>query len=340
MIPSCGSIDLHTHVVPAAIPPYAGGGRDVPWPSIHHHRSCCAQVLIAGKVFREIEDSSWDGERRSRDMTQMGIGTQVLSPMPELLSYWMAPGDTVELGRHVSGEIAALVASAPQRFRGLGMVPLQSPELAARELEYVMNVLGLDGVEIGTNVEGRPIGHAFFEPFFAAAEAAGAVIFVHPLRAAGRDQVIGPPGMEQVIAFPCETALAIASLMTGGILARYPRLKLIFSHGGGAFAQVLPRLQHAWSFMPPLREATGAPPVELARRLFFDSLVYSPVALRFLVDQFGASQIVIGTDYPYLILDKTPIGSIEALGLAREQFEAVLSGNAARLFARDARSKR
>ena len=142
--------------------------------------------------------------------------------------------------------------------------------------------------------------------------------------------------MEQVIAFPCETALAIASLMTGGILARYPRLKLIFSHGGGAFAQVLPRLQHAWSFMPQLREATGAPPVELARRLFFDSLVYSPVALRFLVDQFGASQIVIGTDYPYLILDKTPIGSIDALGLPREQFEAVLSGNAARLFSRDA----
>jgi aminocarboxymuconate-semialdehyde decarboxylase len=337
MIPPSGAIDVHTHVVPAAIPPYAGGGRDVPWPAIHHHRPCCAQVVIAGKVFREIEDSSWSAERRCRDMTEMDITVQVLSPMPELLSYWISPDDAVTLGRHVNGEIAAIVASDPRRFRGLGMVPLQSPELAVRELDHAMAVLELDGAEIGTNVDGRPIGDPFFEPFFAAAEAAGAVIFVHPLRAAGRDQVIGPPGMEQVIAFPCETALAIASLMTSGMLARHPRLKLIFSHGGGAFAQILPRLQHAWTFMPALRDATGAAPVELARRLFFDSLVYSPIALRFLVEQFGASQIVVGTDYPYIILDRTPIKSIDALGMDDENRTAILNGNAASLFARVAR---
>jgi aminocarboxymuconate-semialdehyde decarboxylase len=329
---SSAAIDVHTHVVPASIPAYGGTGIGVPWPSIHHHRSCCAQVLVSGKVFREIEDSSWSVERRSREMTDMDITTQVLSPMPELLSYWFSPADATLLGRHVNGEIAGMVAAEPQRFRGLGMVPLQSPDAAVRELDHIMSVLKLDGVEIGTNVDGRPLGHPFFEPFFSAAEAAGAVIFVHPLRAAGRDQVVGPPGMEQVIAFPCETALAIASLITGGTLHRHPRLKLIFSHGGGAFAQVLPRLQHAWTFMPALRDATGTEPVELARRLFFDSLVYSPVSLRYLVEQFGASQIVIGTDYPYAILDKTPMKSIGALGLDDDAFQAIASGNAAALF--------
>jgi len=331
-----GPIDVHTHVVPAAIPPYSGGGHEIAWPAIHHHRPCCAQVVIGGKVFREIEDSSWSAERRVRDMTEMGIATQVLSPMPELLSYWFSPEDAAVLGRCINGEIAAIVASDPHRFRGLGMVPLQCPEVAVRELHHALAVLGLDGVEIGTNVGGRPIGDPRFEPFFAAAEAAGAVIFVHPLRAAGRDQVIGPSGMEQIIAFPCETALAIASLMTSGMLARHPRLKLIFSHGGGAFAQILPRLQHAWSFMPALRDATGAAPVELARRLFFDSLVYSPIALRFLVEQFGASQIVIGTDYPYVILDRTPLKSIEVLDMDDENCAAILNANAAALFTRAA----
>src|SRR5258705_10874545 len=220
MRPAAGAIDVHTHVVPESIPAYVGTRRDVPWPSLDHHRSCCARVMIAGKVFREIEDSCWSSERRSADMANMGITTQVLSPMPELLSYWMEPDDTRQLGRHINGDIAAMVAAAPDRFRGLGMVPLQAPDLAAAELDHVMRDLGLDGVEIGTNVGGQPIGDPMFEPFFAAAEELGALIFVHPLRAAGRDQVIGPPGLEQIVAFPCETALAIASMITGGMLHR------------------------------------------------------------------------------------------------------------------------
>lgn len=331
LVPAGGAIDVHTHIVPALIPPYIGVRHDVPWPSLDHHRSCCARVMISGKPFREIEDSSWNVDRRSADMSGMGITTQILSPMPELLSYWMEAEDTKQLGRHINGAIAEMVSSAPDRFRGLGMVPLQSPDLAAAELDHVMRELGLDGVEIGTNIGGRPIGDPMFEPFFAAAEAAGALIFVHPLRAAGRDQLVGPAGLEQVVAFPCETALAIASLITGGMLHRHSRLKLVFSHGGGAFAQVLPRLQHAWTFLPALREATGAAPIELARRLHFDSLVYSPLALRFLVDSFGTSQIVLGTDYPYIILDKTPLASAAALNLATKDHDAICHGNLARL---------
>jgi aminocarboxymuconate-semialdehyde decarboxylase len=138
--------------------------------------------------------------------------------------------------------------------------------------------------------------------------------------------------MEQVVAFPGETALAVASLITGGVLHRHPGLKLIFSHGGGGFAQVLPRLQHAWTFMPALQRATGLAPVDLARRLYFDSLVYSTTSLRYIIEQFGLSQIVAGTDYPYAILDRNPVASVRALGLAEEQTRAVLNGNARRLF--------
>jgi aminocarboxymuconate-semialdehyde decarboxylase len=328
------AIDVHTHVVPASIPAYAGLRQDVPWPSIEHHRSCCARVMISGKVFREIEHSCWSPEQRTRDMGDMGVTAQLLSPMPELLSYWLDGEDALALARHVNDSIAEMVVAAPNRFRGLGMIPLQNIDLAIAELERCIKELDLEGVEIGTNVGGRPIGDPAFAPFFAAAEVLGAVIFVHPLRAAGRDQVVGPPGLEQVVAFPCETALAIASLITGGVLHRHPKLKLVFSHGGGAFAQILPRLQHAWTFLPGLKEATGEAPADLAKRLYFDSLVYSPVALRFLVDQFGASQIVIGTDYPFLILDRTPLVSVAALNANDAVSDAIRFNNAARLLRR------
>lgn len=299
----------------------------VPWPSIEHHGSCCARVVISGQIFREIEDDCWSLDRRQADMVPMGIARQVLSPMPELLSYWMEPEDGAQLARSINDELAATVAQRSDRFRGLGMVPLQDPDLAIRELDYIMTSLDLDGVEIGTNVGGRPIGHPDFEPFFAAAEQAGAIVFVHPLRAAGTDRLLGPPALEQVVAFPCETALAIASLMTGGVLARHPRLKLVFSHGGGAFGQILPRLQHAWSFIPSLQNAIGAAPVELAKRLYYDTLVYSPVALRFLIDQFGSSQIVLGTDSPFAILDKTPVSNLLALSLGDVVNRQICSAN-------------
>jgi aminocarboxymuconate-semialdehyde decarboxylase len=328
---AAGAIDVHTHFVPSSVPPYGGAGNDAPWPSIDHHSSCCARVMIGGRVFREIDSNCWDGERRLAEMAPMRIGVQCLSPMPELLSYWMAAEDCLALCRHVNDEIAATVAASGGRFRGFGMVPLQQGDLAIRELHRCVDELGLDGVEIGTNVDGRPIGDPLFAPFFAAAETLSATIFVHPLRAAGMDRLIGPPALEQVVAFPCETALAIASMMTGGTLARHPALKLIFSHGGGAFAQLLPRLQHAWSFLPTLQAATGEAPEVLARRLYYDSLVYSPVALRFLIDQFGVSQILVGTDYPFAILDRTPVDGVEALDLSTADESAVLRGNALRL---------
>lgn len=323
-----GPIDVHTHFVPSSVPFYTGKGKDVPWPAIVHKSDCCANVVIGGTVFREIESSCWDGERRIREMDPMRIGVQCLSPMPELLSYWMDAQDTADLGRHINAEIAFIVSKGQGRFRGLGMVPLQDVDLAISELRHCVEELGLDGVEIGTNVNGRPIGDPLFRPFFAMAEALDALIFVHPLRAAGRDQVVGPPGLEQIVAFPCETSLSIASLITGGTLHRHQNLKLVFSHGGGAFAQILPRLEHAWGFIPALQAATGEAPSVLARRLHYDSLVYSTTSLRFLVDQFGASQVVIGTDYPFAILDRAPVDGIEALGLVSADQAGILRENA------------
>jgi len=133
-------------------------------------------------------------------------------------------------------------------------------------------------VEIATHVNGVSIGDPRFEPFFAAAERLGAAIFVHALHPAGRDRLVGPAAQEQVVAFPGDVALGIASLITGGTLERHSSLRIGFSHGGGAFAMLLPRMQHAWHAIPKVKESVPRSPEEYARRLYYDTLTYSATA--------------------------------------------------------------
>jgi aminocarboxymuconate-semialdehyde decarboxylase len=185
------------------------------------------------------------------------------------------------------------------------------------------------GVEIGTNVNGVSIGDPRFEPFFQAAEETGAAVFVHALHPAGTDRLVGPPAMPALVAFPCETAVSIASLMVGGMLTRHPRLRIAFSHGGGAFGLVLPRLMHGWRSMKELAETVPSP-AEQARRLYYDTLVYDTPTLAFLIERFGLRQLCLGTDHPFTIQEKNPVGAVEALALGDGDLQLLLSGNALR----------
>ncbi|MBI2739966.1 MAG: amidohydrolase [Rhodospirillales bacterium] len=329
MSESCCAVDVHTHVVPSSLPDPRADFGDIPWPSVTHTRPCHAEVIIRGKNYRSIEDGCWHVGRRVEQMTRMKVGVQVLSPMPELLSYWLAPEPARLLARHINETIADMVRAEPTRFHGLGMVPLQDISLAVNELEYLMRQLGLRGVEIATNINGVSLGDPSLDPFFAAAESLGATIFVHPLRPVGLDRLLGPASLEQVVAFPGETALCIASVITGGLLKRHPRLRLGFSHGGGSFAQVLSRLQHAWTLPTPMREAFEEPRAT-ARRLFYDTLVYDHTTLKFLVDSFGLSQLMIGSDYPFAIMDTMPTERVAKLALSDAETAQLLYGNALR----------
>jgi aminocarboxymuconate-semialdehyde decarboxylase len=249
--------------------------------------------------------------------------------MPELLSYWLEPEDAESLGRHVNDTIATMVADGKGRFAGLGMVPMQDPDRAVGELERLMKA-GFKGVEIGTNVNGVSIGDKRYAPFFEMAERLGAAIFVHALHPAGTERLIGPPNMPALALFPCETSTAIVSLMMGGIIGRHPRLRIAFSHGGGVFGLVLPRFLHGWKMMPALKEATGGSPAEMARRLYYDTLVYDADTLRFLIGRFGITQLCVGTDHPFSIEETQPVTAVEKLGLSAADQALVLSGNAKR----------
>lgn len=330
---SCG-IDVHAHVVPEHFPRYLGSVVPADWPSMEAAHACHRHVMISGKVYRTVSDRCWDTPKRIADFDAMGLALQVVSPMPELLSYWMRAADAQQLLRYTNDCIAAMVAESSGRIAGLGAVPLQDVDLAIRELEYVVKTLGFPGVEIGSNINGAPIGAAQFDPFFEACEALGACVFVHAIRPAGMDRLVGPAPLQQVLAYPGDVGLAAASAITSNLPVRRPKLRIAFSHGGGTLATLLPRLQQGWGVFPALKEAVSEAPIEQARKLFYDTLVFDQRTLRYLADSFGTSQLMVGTDYPFNFHDRTPVERIEASGFDEGTVAALVHRNAERFLGR------
>jgi len=326
------AIDIHTHVVPENFPPYAGKGTGVPWPSMVPAHACHRHVMISGKAYRTVSDGCWSVPRRLSQMDEMRVTCQAISPMPELLSYWLPLEDAKAMVRYLNEQIAEMMMQAPGRFVGLGAVPLQDVGSAIDEMKLVMETLRFAGVEIASHVNGVSIGDARFEPFFAEAERIGAAIFVHALRPAGQDRIVGA-FPEQAVCFPGDIGLAAASMITGGIAARHPKLRIAFSHGGGVMSILLARLEHAWKMFPKAKESLTEAPSATARRFFYDELVFDPRTIAFLVQTFGEDQIVLGTDYPFALGDATPLATLGKAGLDRAVVAKITAANARRFLA-------
>jgi len=326
----CG-VDVHAHVIPGEFPSYLGGATPPGWPSMAPAQDCQHRsVMIDGKNYRTVSDKCWTTSRRLADFEGMGLELQAISPMPELLSYWMAPAAGAQLVRFLNEQIAGMVAESGGRLIGLGAVPLQDLDLAIRELHYLQESLGLRGVEIGSNINGVVIGDPRWLPFFEACAALDLPVFVHALRPAGMDRLVGPPPLQQVLAYPTDVGLAAASVLTGNLLARVPGLRLAFSHGGGTLAMLLPRLEQAVSVFPALKESIQQSPTQQARALYYDTLVFDPYALRHLVQTFGASQLMIGTDYPFNFHERQPVERIRAAGFDDSVVAQLVCANARR----------
>lgn len=325
---ACHGIDAHTHIVPAEFPRYLGAQAPRDWPSMQPAHACHRHVVIDEKIYRTVSDRCWDTPKRLADMDAQNVAIQAISPMPELLSYWMAPADALPLLVYLNDTIAQMADASAGRMVGLGAVPLQDVDMAIRELERLMAIPGFAGVEIGSNINGAPIGAPQFDAFFEAAEALGAAVFVHALRPAGKERLVGPAQLVQALAFPTDVGLAAASVITSNLTVRYPNLRIAFSHGGGTLAMLLPRLEKASHVFEPLRESLKEPAREQARRLWYDSLVFDPATLRHLVDTFGDTRIMLGTDYPFAFREHEPVGGVEALNLDAAATERLIYRNA------------
>ncbi|MGF9909672.1 amidohydrolase family protein [Brevibacillus porteri] len=322
-------VDFHTHIIPEDIPNLAERFHGERWPILHRTCTCGANIMVGGKVFREVTDQVWDPQKRIHDMQREGVDMQVLSPIPVTFSYWAPAAEAEVMARIQNDFIAETVNQHPNHFIGLGTVPLQDTEAAIREMDRCMHELGHRGIEIGTNVNGNNLDDPGLIPFFEMCQTWDVPLFVHPWETLGRERM-PRHNLMYTVGMPSETALAAASLILGGVIEKFPRLKICFAHGGGSFPYILPRLDQGWKVWPHLR-LTDQPPSVYAKQFYFDSLTYDPLNIPYMMKRFGEDRIMMGSDYPFL-LRETPPGDVidHTLELTDGQKRALLGENALR----------
>ena len=327
------TIDLHCHaLVPAVEALVAGLPQKAAEPdlmakamgeaSVAHNNA--KMLPTAGPRMTRIE-------QRLADMDTMGVDVQLDSPSPTQYNYWAEPELAQQIVLRQNEAIAEMCARHPRRLAGLGTLALQHPKLAAEQLEHAVKTLGLKGVEISTSVNGRELDDPSLRDFWARAEALGALVFIHPFGTTLGART-ATHYLVNTIGQPLETTIALSRLIFGGVLDAHPGLKILAAHGGGYLPTCIGRSDHAHAVRPEAAADVRRKPSDHLKRIWFDSLVYDPMALRHLIDRVGASQVVVGTDYPFdmghydmhALVDATP-------GLSKEERAAILGGNAAQL---------
>jgi len=323
-------IDTHGHLlVPEANALAEGHPREAADAAAELAAFSAPSVAANQAQLRRVWPQLTSVERRLADLDAIGVDVQVVGPMP-MHRYWAEPALAGKLTTVINEAVAAHCAHGQGRLHGLGTLPLQHPAIAVRELERAMTELGLKGVSVSTSVDGRELADPLFDPVWAAAADLGAVVFIHPWGCSLGPR-LGAHFLGNTFGQPTETALALSHLIFGGTLDRHPGLKLLAAHGGGFLPTYIGRSDHAWAQRPDAR-GCAQPPSEYLRRIWYDALVYSPQALRHLVEVVGSDKVMLGTDYPFDMGVTDPVERAAAAGLPASDLTAILSGNAAALF--------
>ncbi len=330
-------IDMHTHIVPQDFPFAPERPSGDAFPSMAPKDAERSAIMIGGREYRTVRNVCWDASKRAAEMMGEGTDKQALSPLPELLMYHLDPRDGADLARHLNETIAGMVAAEPDRFYGLGSAPMQDIELAVAELR-VIKELGLHGVEIRSNIEGMSLGEERFRPFFREAAALGLAVFPHANRPTFADRLAHIPAVvaDAPLGFPIESGLAGASIIWSGLLEELPELRVCISHGGGVLTQLLARSDENWRTREPVRKLLPRAPMEYASMLYYDDMAFGTAPLRYLIDQVGASQVMIGSDWQGAgPKSPSPEEEFAALGLSADERDLIGWRNALRFLGAD-----
>jgi aminocarboxymuconate-semialdehyde decarboxylase len=300
-------------------------------PSIIYANQLTRDVNV--KQMKERGPKLSDIATRLRDMDRMGIDIQAVSPAPSQYYYYADPDFGLQLSREINDRIAEIVAMHPDRFVGIGTVPLQDAKLATKELERCVKKLGMRGVEICTNVNGVDLAdkRLGLDRFFAKAQELDVVVFLHPMGFTHADRMTDYY-FNNIIGNPLESTLAVSHLIFGGVLDRYPRLKFCVAHAGGYLAHYHARMDHGWKARPDARTIIKKKPSSYLKKFYFDTITFDTGLLDSLIDRYGAKHVLLGSDYPYDMGDDNPVKLVESVArLSDDEQNLIMGGNAARL---------
>ena len=322
-------IDIHTHFFPDAYLDLIEREGDRYGVELTWNQDGDRELRLQGILHPPLR-AFYDIEVRLGGMEAMGVDLQVIhhSSRPNVL--FADPGLAVELCRASNDAYADLMKAYPEKFLGMGVLPVQAIDRAVLELEKV-KALGLPGVMLPSNVNEVYLGSQAFAPLHEALDASGMAVFVHPIAPAGVERM-RDYRMWNGVGFPLETSLCIGNLLFSGAFERFPRIQWIFAHGGGTVPYLQGRWNQIYSISAENQENVQQSPSELLRRIGYDSLVYHSSAIAYLVEEMGSKRVYLGSDYPYDMTPPNPVGDVRGAALGQEAEEKVLGENAAALF--------
>ena len=331
-VPNPFAIDAHAHILteetmtllaketPAVAPSLKSLGEDV------------YELTVAGVPYRPFPLGGFDIEQRFKDMKASDVDMQVLSNTPQTFFYNQDAGLTAAASIVQNDQIAKHVRDYPRSFYGIATLPMQAPKAAADELERAIGKLGLKGMQIGSNINGRNLDEPEFEPVWQVANAHNAFCMVHPNNVAGMDR-LRSYYLNNLIGNPVDTTIAAASLVFGGVIERYPNIRFYMVHGGGFTPYQAGRWQHGWHVRPEPKNNLKYPPAETIRTFYWDTILHSQPQLEFLVKEFGAAKVILGSDYPYDMGTFECARQVKALSVSEGHKVAMLSGVVQKLLA-------
>ena len=297
-------IDTHTHIIPKKLPNWSEKFGYGDFIYLQHHKKGFAKMMRGNQFFREINENAWNPKLRIDEYAKFNTQVQVVCTIPVMFSYWAKPLDCLDLSQFLNDHLAELIEKYPKHYLGLATLPMQDTELAIQELERCKKI-GLQGIQIGSNINDLNLNEERFYPIFEACEKLSMAIMVHPWN------MMGMKNMQRywlpwLVGMPAETTRAICSMIFSGIFDKLPKLRVMFSHAGGSFLATLGRIEHGFNCRPDL-VAIDNPvnPRNYLGKFWVDSITHDPVMLEYVLKMVGSKKVVLGSDYPF------PLGDLE-----------------------------
>jgi len=322
--PKSTTIDIHSHVAIPAAAALVKPHLDMATIPLAHFASPDSKA-VGQKQEQDIFSRITGTDERLKDLEAMGLDMQLIMPPPNQCYYTVGLDIAAKASRIVNDGLAEYVARMPDRFVALGTVPLQDASEAVKELERCMKTLRFKGVEILTNVAGNEISDTAYAPFWKRAEELGAIVLLHP-NGFTEGRRLSRYYFNNVIGNPFETTLALHCLIFDGVLERHPNLKIIAVDGGGYLAGYSGRIDHAWGARSDSHGDLPQPPTSYLKKVYFDTVVFTPHQLKVLIEVFGADHILMGTDYPFDMAEFDPIGHLASVDTLDASTTAAIAG--------------